>query len=211
MVDHENRNQYTEEQLLKFKEGNKRARIHKNGNIYQSKLFGDYEIIGREANSLVIRFLETGHVKKVDKSKAGNGHVKDVFYPSVYGVGYFGVGPYSSKTHPKIYTKWNDMVKRCYSEKWHVKKPTYISCEVAKEWHNFQVFAKDFEEMCLKFNIKDLDGISLDKDIAGDGKIYSKETCILCTVSENSKERNNRSSYKYNPNNIAELKGGGAE
>lgn len=110
------RNIYNKEEILTFAQNNKYARLHKNGVVYRSELYGEYEIIGR-----------------------------------------------------------------------------------------------DFEEMCDKFGVSDLAGISLDKDIIGDGKLYSKDTCILCSVSENSKERNNRDTYVYNPNNIEEMKGGDAK
>lgn len=99
--------------------------------------------------------------------------VIDFYTPSVYGVGYVGEGKYSNKTHPEISKKWRGMLQRCYSEKYHREKPTYISCSVHPDWHNFQNFAEWYEE-----NYRS--GFSLDKDILVKGnKIYAEKTCCF--------------------------------
>jgi hypothetical protein len=69
------------------------------------------------------------------------------------------------------------MLARCYSEKFHEKQPTYIGCTVCEEWHNFQNYAKWYDE-----NYYEVDGykMNLDKDILVKGnKIYSPETCVF--------------------------------
>ena len=69
------------------------------------------------------------------------------------------------------------MLRRCYSEDYKNKKPTYIGCEVYNEWLNFQNFAKWFEE-----NYYEIEGetIALDKDIlVKNNKIYSPNTCVF--------------------------------
>jgi hypothetical protein len=108
------------------------------------------------------------------------GHVKNPHHKSVCEVGYLGVGDYSHKTHPKIYKTWQDMLSRCYDKKCQQKQPSYIGCSVIEKWHNFQLFAKWFEE-----NYKE--NKHLDKDILVKGnKIYSPNTCCFIPQEINS-------------------------
>lgn len=97
-----------------------------------------------------------------------------------YGVGYLGEGKYKASKNgkdTKVYKAWSSMLQRCHDEKLHKKHPTYIGCEVCKEWHNFQNFAKWYYE-----NYYEIEGerVNLDKDILVKGnKIYSAETCAF--------------------------------
>lgn len=108
------------------------------------------------------------------------GQIRCPYEKSVYGIGYLGEGDYKSKENgknTKIYDAWHDMLKRCYSEKYHKKYPTYITCEASEGWHNFQNFAEWYEE-----NYYEVDGerMELDKDILiKHNKIYSADTCIF--------------------------------
>lgn len=100
--------------------------------------------------------------------------IKNPYRKSFQGVGYIGMGKYSSKD-TKIMNCWSNMLKRCYKE--NGKDITYEDCYVCKEWHNFQNFAKWYEE-----NYYEVDGkpTFLDKDILYKGnKIYSPETCVF--------------------------------
>lgn len=94
-------------------------------------------------------------------------------YITVLNIGQLGYGKYNPQNYPKPYTTWKNMLKRCYDEKFHIKQPTYKNCTVAKKWHNFQNFAKWFEENYVE-------GWQLDKDILFKGnKIYSSKTCCF--------------------------------
>ena len=100
--------------------------------------------------------------------------IKNPYRKSFLGVGYIGVGKYSSK-NTKIMNCWNNMLKRCYKED--SKDITYDDCIVCEEWHNFQNFAEWYEE-----NYYEVDGkpTFLDKDILYKGnKIYSPQTCVF--------------------------------
>ena len=100
--------------------------------------------------------------------------IKNPYRKSFLGVGYIGVGKYSSK-NTKIMNCWNNMLKRCYKED--SKNITYDDCIVCEEWHNFQNFAEWYEE-----NYYEVDGkpTFLDKDILIKGnKIYSSQTCVF--------------------------------
>jgi len=71
------------------------------------------------------------------------------------------------------YRKWCGMLERCYSPKWHIKKPSYKDCYVAPEWLTFSNFKKWFDS-------NNQEGYVLDKDILiKRNKEYSKETCIF--------------------------------
>lgn len=78
------------------------------------------------------------------------------------------------------YRKWNDMLQRCYSDKYHVRQPTYKDCTVCDEWLSFMTFRSWMMD-------QNWQGMSLDKDILfPDNKIYSPETCRFMTRKINS-------------------------
>ena len=127
-----------------------------------------------------ITFLETGYKKMISwRTFQKNKNIVSPYCKTVYGVGYLGEGEYptfinSKKT--KCYMAWTDMMKRCYSDSYKEKKPSYENCEVCEEWHNYQIFAEWYEN-----NIYFIDNekMCLDKDILiKNNKIYSPEACI---------------------------------
>jgi hypothetical protein len=71
------------------------------------------------------------------------------------------------------YQRWMDMLKRCYSNKYQEKQPTYKDCSVCDDWlifSNFKVWMVN----------QDWRGNQLDKDLKFTGnKIYSPDTCIF--------------------------------
>ena len=78
--------------------------------------------------------------------------------------------------HTKEYTMWKAMLERCYSEKVHVKQPTYIACTVSDNFKNYTYF-HDWVHKQIGF---DLLGYVLDKDILNrDNKVYSETQCVL--------------------------------
>lgn len=73
------------------------------------------------------------------------------------------------------YIRWQDMLQRCYSKKFHERQPTYVGCSVCEEWLIFS----NFKSWMIKQNWK---GNELDKDIKYTGnKIYSPDTCLFVT------------------------------
>ena len=163
------------------------------GQRIKSKSYGWFSVVGMAEYPLCeIEFELTGYRLTCYRSHASRGSVKDPFYPSVHGVGYIGVGRYDSRPkgeHVKAYTAWNGMLARCYSKKKLSIRPTYSGCSVCKEWHNYQNFAEWYY-----LNIPDLISCyDLDKDVKIKGnKIYSPETCVFLTRSENAREANSR-------------------
>lgn len=71
------------------------------------------------------------------------------------------------------YIKWMSMLKRCYSENYKDKRPTYKDCYVCEEWLTFSNFKKWMET-------QDWEDKQLDKDLlVYQNKAYSPETCCF--------------------------------
>lgn len=50
----------------------------------------------------------------------------------IYTEGFVGEGIYLKKSHPKIYSKWREMFRRCYSDYYHKRQPIKIQDITAK-------------------------------------------------------------------------------
>ena len=91
-----------------------------------------------------------------------------------------------------FYTKWMSMLKRCYSENYKDKRPTYKDCSVCTEWLTFSNFKSWMEQ-------QDWEGKELDKDLlVYKNKVYSPETCCFVTREINlflTKSSNSRGLY----------------
>lgn len=115
---------------------------------------------------------------------------------TVYGVGFNSSGAFKSSekgAHTKVYATWKSMLMRCYSEKYHVKFPTYIDCIVCDEWLDFQIFAEWFASNYIK-------GMQIDKDIRVSGnKIYSPEFCLFVSPFDNYEKAGAKTFMLKNP------------
>ncbi len=163
------------------------------GAIFATNKCGDIEIINySSARKVKVRFVDTGLERYASVGHIRDGRVKDRTRPSIYGVGFLGVGDYGSKSHPDAYSRWMDMLRRCYSKEDLKIFETYSDCSVCDDWHNFQVFAEWYY-----LNLPD-DGnrYDVDKDIRSEWvKTYSPETCIFVSHNENMVKAHARS-YK---------------
>jgi len=151
--------------------------------IYNSNNFGDFKVLSYfNNNSVEIEFLETGYKTTTQADQIRNGGVKDKLMPNVQGVGFIGDGEHKAVVNgkpTKTYDTWHSMMTRCYCPKYQIKQPTYIDCTVDPIWHNFQNFAKWFDENYIE-------GYELDKDIKIYGnKIYSPDNCLFVSHKEN--------------------------
>ena len=135
----------------------------------------EIEIVGK-INVLRRRVrFENGYEVGVKYSNVGTGSIKNPYHPSVYCVGYYGVGDYNARINGKIapeYDVWRSMIQRCYDKKTQEKHPTYKGVVVCEKWHNFQIFAQWYNENCPR-----IEGVKLqlDKDLLQqeeDNKIY---------------------------------------
>ena len=93
-----------------------------------------------------------------------NGELKNPYDKKLNSVGFIGVGKYKPKENrvtTESYQVWQSMIKRCYSEKQLLRDRVYTDCHVCEEWHDYQNFAKWYEENIYECDEK----LNLDKDI----------------------------------------------
>lgn len=89
------------------------------------------------------------------------------------------------------YRKWSSMIERCYSERELIEYPQYKGCMVCEDWLTFSKFRAWMEN-------QKWEGKHLDKDLLGDGKIYSPDTCCFLEPRTNvflTDRRNDRGLY----------------
>ena len=152
-----------------------------------------------DSHNVTVKF-DNGYIIKCQYGKFKRGSVKSPYDKSVYEVGYIGEGKYKAKDNlgkqTIQYSYWSHMMTRCYNKKYLKTRPTYEECEVCEEWHNFQNFAKWFDD-----NSYENDGglMKLDKDILHKGnKVYSPENCVFVPNRINTlfvKRQNHRGEY----------------
>lgn len=152
------------------------------GSVWSSNKCGKFVVEEyKNANSVTVRFLETGFETISTSGNIRRGEVRDKLSRSVYGVGIIGVGEYAvSKNGKQVreYKVWKGMLERCYEEKTKEARPTYRDCSVISDWHNYQNFAgwyhKNYPENKTSHH--------LDKDLKFIGnKIYSPDACMFVT------------------------------
>lgn len=128
------------------------------------------------ARNSTIRFDDGQVLSNVLFSHIKAGDIKNYNHPSVFGIGYFGIGKYKGSENgkkAKSYSTFTGMIERCYCPKSLKRYPSYIGCYVHPTWHSFQNFAKWFEDNYVE-------GYHLDKDILLKGnKIYSPDNCCF--------------------------------
>ena len=101
----------------------------------------------------------------------------------IYGFGF------NDKTRPasinskntKEYDLWRTMLRRCYSDKFHTKQPTYIDCTASDNFKNYSYF-HDWCNAQIGFGRIDANNRhwQMDKDILiRDNKVYSEDTCVF--------------------------------
>ena len=154
------------------------------GSTYQTKSSGMVEVIDYiDCYNITVRFLITGSEKKVRAGNLRNGMVKDLFLPSVCGVGFLGNHKTKAIQSNDIYSTWKSMIYRCYSSTSLKYSPSYHDCRVCDDWHDFSMF----EEWYAENHPSDGLPYELDKDIKVKGnRVYSPDYCQFVTKKENS-------------------------
>ena len=149
------------------------------GRVFKSKSSGDFKIVKyNDSKNVEIRFVTTGYEMFAQLGHIKNGNVKDPYSPSVFGVGMLGTKypPTINGVLTKEYMLWTDMLRRCYSDTYKKKQPTYEDCEVSNNFKSYEYFY----EWChnqIGFNNKDW---HLDKDLLIKGnKVYSENSCVF--------------------------------
>lgn len=106
---------------------------------------------------------------------------KEKNYKPIYGV---GINDYRGTVrHKGVYIRsyaiWASMLARCYDKSYLKREPAYVGCSVCKEWLQFSVFKKWFDNHYV-------DGYVLDKDVLKPGnKVYSPKNCAFIPVEIN--------------------------
>lgn len=76
----------------------------------------------------------------------------------------------------KEYDLWRHMLQRCYCQKYHTKKPTYVGCSVSEKFRHYSFFYEWVSQQ-IGFGV---DGFHLDKDILiPNNKLYSEDVCVF--------------------------------
>ncbi|MFQ9297875.1 MAG: AP2 domain-containing protein [Clostridia bacterium] len=158
------------------------TKINRTGETGVNNFGSEIVITGyRNTRDIDVYFPEynwTAKNRRYDNFK--NGKISCPYERKVYGVGYIGEGEYKVRENGKItrvYDTWHSMIQRCYDEKYHEIRHTYIGCTVDKEWHNFQNFAEWYDRNYYKIKGEIM---HLDKDIlVKHNKIYSPDTCVF--------------------------------
>ena len=152
------------------------TRLNKQGTMMKIVRYGSYDDID-------IEFMDEFHYIKKHQLYANfkTGGVKNPYDRTICGVGYIGVGEYKTGTntkHTEEYQNWTCMIRRCYDEKLKERYSAYYGdCFVCDEWHNFQNFARWWNENIYRVGTERM---HLDKDILFDGnRMYSPNTCVI--------------------------------
>lgn len=125
---------------------------------------------------LVVKFEGLDLFFITDDFTLKNKRFNSKLHKKFYGIGYLGYGVFKtngSRYELIRYTKWKSMLNRCYGD--FDSNPSYSTCKVCEEWHNYQNYAKWYDENYIE-------GYHLDKDLLQQGaenKIYSPETCCF--------------------------------
>ena len=145
-----------------------------------------------DARDIIIEFQDEHKYRLHTQYKHfKNGQCKNPFFASTYGHGYYGVdknGNVSKTTGLKDgkwvqtweYHKWQNMLQRCFDNKFKEKHPTYKDITCCERWLCFANFLEDFEILKQEYNWSKDEKLTLDKDILyKNNKIYSLENCVL--------------------------------
>ena len=104
--------------------------------------------------------------------------------PVKHGHGVFGKGiqdiPNAQRDplYKKAYSRWYNLLQRCYSDNFHKYNPTYSKASVCDDWlvfSNFYYWITSFDNW---------ENLEIDKDLLS-GTYYSPETCLLIPKSLN--------------------------
>lgn len=94
---------------------------------------------------------------------------------TLFGIGYLGCNDSFADGDNYIYSKWANMMQRCYDEETHRLKPYYAPCTAEIEFQNFSNYREWHKENAMGDR-----KVDLDKDVLIRGNtVYGSETCTL--------------------------------
>ena len=153
------------------------------GKVCKSKSSGDFKIVKyNHSKNVEIQFTNTDFETTVQLGDIKIGNVKDPYVPSVFGVGISGI-KYPITTNgvkTKEYMLWKDMLRRCYSDDFKKKRPTYEGCECSENFLHYEYFYEWCHKQIGFGNEGNGNPFHLDKDLLVKGnKVYSEDTCVF--------------------------------
>lgn len=125
-----------------------------------------------------VSMLLTGYETYIPRRQMDIATGYDPYEPRIAGVGYIGEGGYQSrigndKKKTPQYRCWENLMYRVYGEHRLSNRYRGRGVTVCEEWHNYQNFAKWFDENYI-------DGFVLEKDILCTGALqYNPENCVF--------------------------------
>lgn len=169
---------------MKRKENGQWAFVDRTGDRFVNNQGSWFTIVKYEGcHDITVKF-DTGYVTKATIGRINSRRVKDYLFPSVVGIGCYGVGIFDSNDNGvgrDAHIAWSSMLKRCYGTTERVKMTAYNDCSVCNEWHNYQAFASWYVRQIKEY------GWALDKDvIIKNNKEYSPEACCFLPIELNS-------------------------
>ena len=149
------------------------------GKVCKSTSSGDFKILKyNDSKNVEIQFLNTGFKTTVHLWSIKSGKVKDRYLPSVFGVGVLGAKYSISEggVLTKEYDLWYSMLRRCYSDTYKKKQPTYVGCKCSENFKSYEYFYEWCHKQIGFGNVN----FELDKDLLIKGnKVYSENTCVF--------------------------------
>ena len=136
-----------------------------------------------DASDIIVEFQDEYKARvHTSYSCFKNGQVKNLYFPSVRGIGIIGNKYHVSINRQRVkeYATWYSMLQRCFDEKYKEKNPAYMDVTCCEEWllyENFYEWLHEQDNFDKWFNNY---GWTIDKDILVKGnKVYSPDVCCL--------------------------------
>ena len=172
------------------------------GDVFEGN-YGKYkiiEILDKDKNRRMhykIQFLLTGYIKETTNESLGH-NIYDPYYPSMFGCACIGEPEIPIRECKTFYNRWHSMISRCYN----VNDKDYnkyggIGITVDTRWHCFANYLYDikfidgYHQMILNPSAFNLDKDIKQSHIPINMRVYSKDTCIWVSATENQSQRAN--------------------
>lgn len=158
--------------------------LMKVGDVFHHQVHGEYKVTEYiSARKVKIKFALSGHEVISDSTTVRYGKIRDPSQQLVFGVGRSYSEKYKVRVNNKKtpqYVAWENMLMRCYYPKTS-RYSAYggIGVKVCDEWLSYENFAKWYDDNYI-------DSYHLDKDLLGNGGIYSPENCCYIPKKLNS-------------------------
>lgn len=183
--------------------------------IFQSNRSGPFKMIeylGKENGHafVMIQFINTGHIRKVEMYNALDGKVSDKTLNGIISTDFSidRFDNYENYLNNRLKSTYAKMISRCYN----VNSKEYqfygaLGVKVCNEWlENVDIFLQDvktlpgYDKYYYKPFIYELDKDYLQFNIPKENRIYSKETCMFLHKQDNLNLKAIEYKRDFNPN-----------